>query len=437
MPTLVDDLRFRGLIHQVTDEALFGSSTRAGSRAYIGFDPTAPQPAPRQPAAAVHAAPPPAGRPPADRPGRRGHRLDRRPERQVRGADPARPRRAGRQRRGHPAPAGPVPRLRRPAPDRRRAARWSTTRPGSAPCSLIDVPARRGQALHGQPDGRQGLGPGPPRAARTRASPTPSSATCCCRPTTSCASTCDHGCALQIGGSDQWGNITIGAELMRKVTGDRVYGLTTPLVTKADGTKFGKTEPRERSGSTPSSTSPYRFYQFFLNTEDAVRGPVPALLHLPRPRRDRGPRRGDGRPHPERRAAQRALAREADRPRARPAERRAGRAGGRGAVRRGDRRRSTRRRCSRSSRTRPRASSPARSSPATGRPLDIVDALTRAGLCTSKSEARTAIAQGGRLRQQPPGAVTPSGCSATTTCWPAATSCCAGAGATYHLLRVE
>ena len=52
----------------------------------------------------------------------------------------------------------------------------------------------------------------------------------------------DHGCDLQIGGSDQWGNITMGVELIRKVCGDEVFGLTSPLVVKPDGTKFGKTE---------------------------------------------------------------------------------------------------------------------------------------------------------------------------------------------------
>jgi tyrosyl-tRNA synthetase len=81
----------------------------------------------------------------------------------------------------------------------------------------------------------------------------------------------DHGCDLQIGGSDQWGNITMGTELIRKVCRDEVFGLTTPLVTKSDGTKFGKTE----TGTVwldAAMTSPYRLYQFFLNTEDALVG---------------------------------------------------------------------------------------------------------------------------------------------------------------------
>lgn len=75
-------------------------------------------------------------------------------------------------------------------------------------------------------------------------------------------------CTLQIGGSDQWGNITGGVDLTRRMHGGHVFGLTLPLVTKADGTKFGKTE----SGTIwldAKKTSPYAFYQFWLNTADA------------------------------------------------------------------------------------------------------------------------------------------------------------------------
>jgi len=75
-------------------------------------------------------------------------------------------------------------------------------------------------------------------------------------------------CTLQIGGSDQWGNITGGIDLTRRMHGGHVFGLTMPLVTKADGTKFGKTE----TGTVwldSSKTSPYAFYQFWLNTADA------------------------------------------------------------------------------------------------------------------------------------------------------------------------
>ena len=77
-----------------------------------------------------------------------------------------------------------------------------------------------------------------------------------------------HGCQLQIGGSDQWGNITAGIDLTRRLNQKPVYGLTLPLVAKADGTKFGKTE----SGAVwldAKKTSPYAFYQFWLNAADA------------------------------------------------------------------------------------------------------------------------------------------------------------------------
>jgi len=74
-------------------------------------------------------------------------------------------------------------------------------------------------------------------------------------------------CTLQLGGSDQWGNILAGADLVRRVRGERVHGLVFPLVTNSSGTKFGKTE----AGTVwldPERTSPYRFYQFWLNTDD-------------------------------------------------------------------------------------------------------------------------------------------------------------------------
>lgn len=82
----------------------------------------------------------------------------------------------------------------------------------------------------------------------------------------------NYNCMLQMGGSDQWGNITTGSELIRRKEGLEAYGLTWPLMTKSDGKKFGKTE----SGNIwldPERTSPYKFYQFWLNTtdEDAAR----------------------------------------------------------------------------------------------------------------------------------------------------------------------
>ncbi|HEY1639654.1 MAG TPA: tyrosine--tRNA ligase [Streptosporangiaceae bacterium] len=85
-----------------------------------------------------------------------------------------------------------------------------------------------------------------------------------------------HDCTLQLGGSDQWGNLVSGVDLIRRVTGDTAHALATPLITKPDGTKYGKTE-----GGTiwlsPELMSPYAFYQFWLNRSDAE---VPGLLRV-------------------------------------------------------------------------------------------------------------------------------------------------------------
>ncbi len=78
----------------------------------------------------------------------------------------------------------------------------------------------------------------------------------------------DDNCALQMGGSDQWGNITAGTEFIRRNSGGKAYGITTPLLTKSDGTKMGKSE----SGAiwlSAHRTSPYQFYQYWLNADDA------------------------------------------------------------------------------------------------------------------------------------------------------------------------
>ena len=117
----------------------------------------------------------------------------------------------------------------------------------------------------------------------------------------------DHGCNLQFGGSDQWGNITMGIELIRKVCGDEVWGFTTPLIVKPDGTKYGKTE----TGTVwldARRTSPFAMYQFFVNTADEQVGELLRFLtfldheeieHLDEATTTR----------PQQRAAQKALAR--------------------------------------------------------------------------------------------------------------------------------
>ena len=89
-----------------------------------------------------------------------------------------------------------------------------------------------------------------------------------------------YGCTLQMGGSDQWGNITAGIELIRKVHAKKAHGLVTPLVTTASGAKFGKTE----AGTIwldAARTPVQEFRQFWLNTDDRDVDHLPEILHLP------------------------------------------------------------------------------------------------------------------------------------------------------------
>jgi len=80
----------------------------------------------------------------------------------------------------------------------------------------------------------------------------------------------DHGCTLQLGGSDQWGNITMGTELVRKTTGSSAAGLTSPLLLRPDGSKFGKSEGGEQVWLDAARTSPFKMHQFLLNSDDDV-----------------------------------------------------------------------------------------------------------------------------------------------------------------------
>jgi tyrosyl-tRNA synthetase len=117
-----------------------------------------------------------------------------------------------------------------------------------------------------------------------------------------------EGATLQVGGSDQWGNITAGVELIRRARGSEAHGLTFPLVTTAGGVKFGKTE----AGSVwldPSRTTPYRFYQFWINTDDRDVGTFLRYFTL-LPRAEIEAAEGELKAHPERRAAQQLLARD-------------------------------------------------------------------------------------------------------------------------------
>jgi len=117
----------------------------------------------------------------------------------------------------------------------------------------------------------------------------------------------DHGCDVQIGGSDQWGNITMGVELIRRVCGDEAWGLTTPLIVKPDGTKYGKTE----TGTVwldPARTSPFAMYQFFVNTPDEQVGQLLRFLTF-LPHHEIEALDAETTDNPQHRAAQRGLAR--------------------------------------------------------------------------------------------------------------------------------
>ncbi|MDZ7577176.1 MAG: tyrosine--tRNA ligase [Candidatus Nanopelagicales bacterium] len=117
-----------------------------------------------------------------------------------------------------------------------------------------------------------------------------------------------YGCRLQTGGSDQWGNLTAGVDLVRRVTGDHVHAMTSPLMVKADGTKFGKTE----SGTVWLSadlTSPYAFYQFWVNADDDDAVAWLKAFSL-RPRQEIEDLAAEVAERPQRREAQRALAEE-------------------------------------------------------------------------------------------------------------------------------
>jgi tyrosyl-tRNA synthetase len=117
-----------------------------------------------------------------------------------------------------------------------------------------------------------------------------------------------YACRLQTGGSDQWGNLTAGVDLIRRVTGEAVHALATPLITKADGTKYGKTA----DGTLwldPELTSPYAFYQYFVNTDDADIGALLKVFSFLSRKEIEGLEAATT-GHPEGRAAQQALAAE-------------------------------------------------------------------------------------------------------------------------------
>ncbi len=207
-----------------------------------------------------------------------------------------------------------------------------------------------------------------------------------------------YGCTLQTGGSDQWGNLTAGWTSSAGSSGVSAHALATPLVTKADGTKFGKTE-----GGTvwldPALTSPYAFYQFWVNTDDRdVAAPACACSACGRGRRSRRSRRRRAE-RPAAREAQRALADEltTPRPRAEAGARRPSTPAGPCSARaplddagRGDARRP---RCARPRRR--RRGPPAR------RVIDLLVGHRPRGLALGGAPGRRG---GRRLREQRPGA---------------------------------
>ena len=192
-------------------------------------------------------------------------------------------------------------------------------------------------------------------------------------------------CTIQVGGSDQWGNITAGIELIRRVEGGEAHGLVAPLVTTASGAKFGKSE----AGAIwldPQLTSPYKFYQYWINVDDRVVESYLKLFSL-KPRDELRELLGRAQQDPARREAQRALAAEL-------AERIHGEAARSAIVaseilfgdfdpRRAD------------ARVFDTLAVEIPTTPTPGNGLTLVDAVVRAGLAKSKSEARRSIEQGG------------------------------------------
>jgi len=198
-----------------------------------------------------------------------------------------------------------------------------------------------------------------------------------------------YGCTLQTGATDQWGNITAGVELIRRIEGERAHALVTPLITKADGTKFGKTE----SGTVwldPAMTSPYAFHQFFLNAEDSMVGAYVRIFtersHEAIEELDRLTAES-----PEKRAAQRALADDITDLVHSPAERVAASRAGEALFGRGDLHHLD-------AATLAAVMTELKAAdlmPVDGRWPLVIDALVATGVVESKGAARRAIAEGG------------------------------------------
>jgi len=195
-----------------------------------------------------------------------------------------------------------------------------------------------------------------------------------------------HGCTLQTGGSDQWGNLTAGVDLVHRAEGQSLHLLATPLVTKADGSKFGKTE----SGTLwldPELTSPYAFYQFWINVDD--RDAVTYLKFFSFCSREEIERLAElTRSRPQARAAQRALAEELTALVHGPEERTRAVAASRALFGQGALEQLDERTLTASLAELPRWA-------ATGAAVTVVDALVGTGLAPSRAAARRTIKEGG------------------------------------------
>ena len=197
-----------------------------------------------------------------------------------------------------------------------------------------------------------------------------------------------HDCRLQTGGSDQWGNITAGVELIRRVEGAHVHALATPLLTKADGSKYGKTE----SGSiwlAPELTSPYAFFQFWLQAEDAKVGDYLRVFSF-RSLEEIDALVAEHAERPQLRAAQRALALDVTTLVHGEAETRAAEQAGQALFGRAELAGLPEKTLGAALAEAPHA----RLEPSNGLP-SVVDALVASGLAASRGEARRTVADGG------------------------------------------
>ena len=353
-------------------------------RFYVGFDPTAPEPAHGQPGPDPHRPAAPARRPHAVRPGRRRHRHDRRPE-GLGGAHAQH--RSTRSRTGWSRSARQIePFL---SFEGANAATMVNNYDWTASLSTIDFLRDIGKHF---PVNRM-LARDVVRTRLEAGISYTEFSYVLLQSMDFLNLYRDHGVTLQFGGSDQWGNITGGVELIRRADGGKAHAFATPLVTKADGTKYGKTE----GGALwldPEMMSPYAFYQFWLNVEDEKVGELLRIFTFLAPRGDRGAR-----------AADRGEAVPAGRPEG------AGRAGDHaGARRRGDR-----------ARSRPRR--PRCSAAATSRELDpatLAAALREAGAAevgraTGTGDRRPARRPAWRRARARPAARSPRAAPTSTT----------------------